>query len=222
MALALRTLWFGGEPDRGTADLPCEIWSTGDPAGDQNNSQGTRVSAADVLREYGVNLYTIGGANHPDARDRCIQHLAGYMQRLTRQGPAFLVDPDRWRMSAPEGVIDSTHFIDALEAGYTWDERSIAHMVSPNTRRARKDGFYDHAMNAIEYMVLAYGPAQPTKVDREKEAARARRLATKDYDEADVRQMMRRGIRFGGTPRRRRRAIVATHRHAVPAAGGSS
>jgi hypothetical protein len=205
MAVALRHLWFGGEPNAaGERTLPMEVWSTGDPAGDQNNSQGTRVSAADVLREYGVMLYTIGGANHPDARDRCIQHLAGYMQRLTRQGPAFTVDPDRWRLSGPEGVVESTHFIDALEAGYVWDERSIAHAVSPNTRRARKDGFYDHAMNAIEYVVLAYGPAQPTKVDHEKEQARARHLATKDHDEADVRQMVRRGIRFGGTPGRRR------------------
>ena len=126
------------------------------------------------------------------------------MQRLTRQGPAFTVDPDRWRLSGAEGVMESTHFIDALEAGYVWDERSIAHAVSPNTRRARKDGFYDHAMNAIEYIVLAYGPAQPTKVNVEKEQARARHLATKDHDEADVRQMVRRGIRFGGTPSRRR------------------
>lgn len=206
MAVAQRALWFGGEPDPVTGDLtlPMEVWSTGDPAGDQNNSQGTRISAADVLREYGVNLATIAGANHPDARDRCIQHLAGYMKRLTRQGPAFAVDPDRWKMDGPEGVIESTHFIDALEAGYVWDERSIAHSVSPNTRRARKDGFYDHAMNAIEYIVLAFGPAQPTKVDHEKEQARARRLATRDWDEADVKVGARQGGRFGGTVRYRR------------------
>jgi len=207
MALAQRALWFGGDPDPVTGErtLPLEVWSTGDPAGDQNNSQGTKVSAADVLREYGVNLYTIGGANHPDARDRCIQHLAGYMKRLTRQGPAFAVDPDRWLMDGPEGVIESTHFVDALEAGYVWDERSIAHAVSPNTRRARKDGFYDHAMNAVEYIVLAYGPAQPTKVDHEKAAARARQQMTKDYDEADRRASAvtaRRGGRWGGSVRR--------------------
>jgi len=204
MAVALRTMWFGGEPNAaGERLLPMEVWSTGDPAGDQNNSQGTRVSAADVLREYGVALYTIGGANHPDARDRCIQHLAGYMQRLTRQGPAFTVDPDRWKINTLEGVTDSTHFIDALEAGYVWDERSIAHAVSPNTRRARKDGFYDHAMNCIEYVVLAYGPAQPTKVDHEKEQAKARKQMQHDYDEADVRRAVRAGTRFGGLPRRR-------------------
>ena len=58
MAVALRHLWFGGEPNAaGERTLPMEVWSTGDPAGDQNNSQGTRVSAADVLREYGVMLY---------------------------------------------------------------------------------------------------------------------------------------------------------------------
>ena len=121
MAVAQRHLWSAGEPDPlGERVMPCEVWSTGDPAGDQNNSQGTRVSAADVLREYDVNLYTIAGANHPDARDRCIQHLAGYMKRLTRQGPAFTVDPVGGCCAA-EGIIESTHFIDALEAGYIWD-----------------------------------------------------------------------------------------------------
>ena len=70
MAVALRHLWFGGEPDaQGERPLPCEVWSTGDPAGDQNNSQGTRVSAADVLREYGVLLTTIAG-REPSRRAR--------------------------------------------------------------------------------------------------------------------------------------------------------
>jgi hypothetical protein len=207
MAVAQRHLWFGGEPDPlGERELPCEVWSTGDPAGDQNNSQGTRVSAADVLREYGVMLYTIAGANHPDARDRCIQHLAGYMKRLTKQGAAFTVDPHRWLMVAPEGVIESTHFIDALEAGYIWDSRKIAHSVSPNTRRALKDGFYDHAMNCIEYVVLAYGPAQPTKVDLAKQQARAQREMTKDRDPADLARVggHRVGGRWGGSHSRRR------------------
>lgn len=213
MVVAQRALWFGapataddpdGQYEKGELVVPMEIWSTGDPAGDQNNSQGTKISAADVLREYGVNLSTIPGANHPDARDRCIQHLAGYMKRLTRQGPAFVVDPERWLMDGPEGAVGSTHFTDALEAGYVWDERSISHSVSPNTRRARKDGFYDHSMNAIEYVVLAYGPAQPTKVDHDKEQARARRRATRDYDEADrTRTQHTRGGRYGGATRRR-------------------
>jgi hypothetical protein len=164
------------------------------------------VSAADVLREYGVMLYTIAGANHPDARDRCIQHLAGYMKRLTKQGAAFTVDPARWLMVAPEGIIESTHFIDALEAGYIWDSRKIAHSVSPNTRRALKDGFYDHAMNCIEYVVLAYGPAQPTKVDLAKQQARAQREMTKDRDPADLARVggHRVGGRWGGSHSRRR------------------
>ena len=211
MVVAQRGLWFGAaapeddEPrhvKKGDLIMPCEVWSTGDPAGDQNNSQGTRVSAADVLREYGVNLATIPGANHPDARDRCIQHLAGYMKRLTRQGPAFAVDPTRWLLIEPSGIpIESTHFIDALEAGYVWDERAVRHTVSPNTRRPLKDGFYDHAMNSLEYQVLAYGPAQPTKVDVDKAVARARQLATKDWDQADLKMATRTG-RFGGRVRR--------------------
>lgn len=213
-----RAQWFGtpaltddprGRWAKGDLILPFDVQSTGDPAGDQNNSQGTRLSAADVLREHGVNLYTIAGANHPDARDRCLQVIAGYQKRLTRQGPAFAIDPVRWLAVMPDGTLQgSTHMVDAFEAGYVWDERAIAHSVSPNTRRARKDGYYDHSMNALEYVVLAYGPAQPTKVDHDKAEARARRQATDDYDEADQRRAgngvtARRG-RFGGVQRGRR------------------
>ena len=204
-AVQQRAQWFGHVDRDGDLVLPLEVWSTGDPAGDQNNSQGTRVSAADILREHDVQLQTIAGANHPDARDRCIQHLAGYMRRLTRQGPAFKVDPERWLLFDSEGPQASTHFIDALEAGYVWDDRSIRHSVSPNTRRARKDGFYDHSMNAIEYVVLAYGPAQPTKVNHEKEQARADREMTRDRDEMDVtRSRHARLARAGGMARRHR------------------
>lgn len=205
--LGVRAQWFGGvfDPDNPEAcDWPYEIKSTGDPAGDQNNSQGTSVSAADILREHGVQLWTIPGANNLDARDRAIQHAAGYMRRLTRMGPAFVVDPERWLLMKDDGVTTgSTHFIDALEAGYVWDERKFNTQTSPNTRRPRKDGFYDHGMNTLEYLILGYGPAQPTKVDHAKAERLARERAQQDYDPADVRQTQTRS-RFGGVRRRRR------------------
>lgn len=203
--LGIRAQWFGGvwnpeAPD--DAEWPYEIKSTGDPAGDQNNSQGTSISAADVLREHGVQLWTIPGANHIDARDRAIQHIAGYQRRLTKLGPAFLVDPDRWLLMKPnEAPIPSTHFVDALEAGYVWDERVYTTTLSPNTRRPKKDGYYDHGMNTLEYLVLAYGPAQPTRVDHAKAERRAIERSQRDTDPMDRRIVSR--SRAGGSARGR-------------------
>jgi hypothetical protein len=199
--VAQRATWFW--PEDATDDgLPFDVMSTGDPAGDQNNSQGTSTSAADILREHGISLYTIPGANHIDARDRCIQHVAGYQRRLTRTGPAFYVDPDRWLLLASDGPRFSTHFVDALEAGYVWDDRVYTTSLSPNTRRPRKDGFYDHGMNCLEYVVLAYGPAQPSKVD----AAKAERLALarsqRDLDPVGKKAgQVKHPSRYGGTRR---------------------
>jgi hypothetical protein len=39
-------------------------------------------------------------------------------------------------------------------------------MANPNTRRPLKDGFYDHAQNAAEYIILAFGPAAGVKPKR--------------------------------------------------------
>ena len=43
-----------------------------------------------------------------------------------------------------------------------WDERSLASSSSPNTRRPKNDGFYDHAMNCLEYITLMFGPSIPS------------------------------------------------------------
>jgi hypothetical protein len=59
-------------------------------------------------------------------------------------------------------------------------------------------------MNAVEYIVLAYGPAQPTKVDADKEQQRAQRQMQQDRDPADVKTAHRVGGRWGGTNSRRR------------------
>lgn len=200
--LGIRALWFGGDPEKG-GEWPYAVQSTGDPAGDQHNSQGTSTSAADILREHGIALWTLAGANHPDARDRCVQHIAGYQRRLTKMGPAFVVDPERWLLLRDDGPVQSTHFVDALEAGYVWDERVYTTTSSPNTRRPRKDGFYDHGMNTLEYLVLAYGPAQPSRVDHAKAERAAIARSQRDLDPMDVKVV--RGSRYGGTARQRLR-----------------
>ena len=81
----------------------------------------------------------------------------------------------------------------------------------PNTRRARKDGFYDHSMNAIEYVVLAFGPAQPTKVIMR----RSRRAARRSRDREGT---SRREPTCGGWWQRPSpRHVIVTPRHALEA-----
>jgi hypothetical protein len=151
IVLQIRSQWFPGA---------LEVKSTGDPAGTAANSQGTKRSAADVLKANGISLQVVPGANHPDRRNTAIQAAAGYMRRLTGQGPAFAVSP-RFVVVGRNYQRPTAVLVDALEAGYVWDERSTASSGSPSTRRPKKDGWYDHSMNCLEYIVLKFGPVLP-------------------------------------------------------------
>ena len=72
--------------------------------------------------------------------------------------------------------------VDGFEAGYVWDERSLAATSSPNTRRPKKDGFYDHTQNCHEYIELAFGAAQPSKQIVKQDDRRAlKRLQVDDH-----------------------------------------
>lgn len=131
---------------------PIEVKSTGDPAGTAMNSQGTNRSAADVLKGYGIDVerHTVKGANHPDKRNAAIQAVAGYMRRLVSGGaPAFQVNP-RFAVIQKSYERDAPILVEAFEAGYVWDERAVNASRSPNTRRAKKDGFYDHPMDCFD------------------------------------------------------------------------
>lgn len=153
-----------------------ETWSCCDPAGTMKNSQGTKTSACDVLNAHGVFPRAIDGSNSPTMRDSAIQKLGAALQRLTHGRPAVRVHP-RCRQ-----------FIDGLEAGYVWDSRSIANSISPNTRRPRKDGTYDHLQNCGEYTWLNFGPAYLTPDATKQGEAQAERRANRgrmDYDRLD-------------------------------------
>lgn len=165
------------------------VWSTGDPAGASENSQGTKLNAERVLQEQDIALRLVPGANHPEKRNYAIQVLAGYMRRASiRGGQSFGVDNARWLVVDASGATKTLFCADGLEAGYVWDERSVATTTSPNTRRPRKDGYYDHSMNTLEYAALSFGPAQPSKVDMQKLERQALARAQKDYDPEDTRR----------------------------------
>lgn len=153
-----------------------EVWSCCDPAGARLDSQGINNTAVNVLNGHGVHPRYVDGSNSPTYRDAAIQKLSQALTKLSRGVPMVQVHP-RCRL-----------FIDGLEAGYIWDDRSIANSVSPNTRRPRKDGTYDHLQNCAEYSWLNFGPAALTPKDAQRETDRVERMmnqARKDHDPAD-------------------------------------
>jgi hypothetical protein len=175
VALRYRAEWFTS---------PLEIRSTCDPAGEAVSNHGVPQRAVDVLREMGVMVTSTPAANHPEKRNYAIQQMAAAMQRRTRQGEAFRVNP-RFVLVTPHGIKHTEVLVDAFEAGYVWDDRTFTTTTSPNTRRPKKDGFYDHGMNCCEYMELAFGFAQPTKIEIRKLDAKALKNAQRDTDPYD-------------------------------------
>jgi len=189
VALRYRAAWC---PD------PLEVRATCDPAGEAVSNQGVPQRAVDVLREYGVFAKAVPAANHPEKRAWAIQQMAGAMRRRTHVGEAFRINPRFVLVGAGIGARQTELLVDAFEAGYVWDDRAIASTASPNTRRPKKDGYYDHGMNGCEYIVLAFGWGQPTKIDVTKLDARAVRRSQRDTDEYDQMTRPRSSGRRGG------------------------
>ena len=153
MALQYRAHWFPGV---------LEVRSTGDPAGESFSPHGVATSAADVLRKHGVDLQLFSSATRVDRRDMAIQTVAGYMRRLTPQGPAFRVTP-QFVVVTKRGSTTTPVLVDGFEAGYVWDSKSTKGTTNPNTRRPLKDGYYDHGQNCVEYIALMFGPRTKRK-----------------------------------------------------------
>lgn len=153
---------------------PLDILSTCDPAGAAHSSHGLSKNAVTLLFEHGVRPVWVDGANQPALRDTAIQRVAQYALRHTAQGPGLRVHPR------------CATLIDGLEAGYVWDERSLQTAALPNTRRPKKDGHYDHLQNCLEYLVLAFGGAQPTRKEAERVRVAAMAAAQRDLDPYDL------------------------------------
>jgi hypothetical protein len=212
--LAIRAAWFPTpvvplpigrlasdfERYRRQRDRGLNVQSVGDPAGATNNSQGTNRSAVTVLAEMGIIVTTQPDANHIERRNYAIQTFAGYLERSLPAGvPCFRIS-DRFLVIGQEsGVQARSLLVDGFEAGYVWDVLSSARTASPNTRRPKKDGVFDHSMNTCEYAALQWAPASPASLagtfhtDTERiragqlqarEARRQLRLAQRDDEES--------------------------------------
>lgn len=186
-----RARWF---PD------PLEVATCCDPAGSHNNSQGVRSNGVEVLRSLGFAPAWKADSNTPDVRVAMVERIAGYMRRRTPQGEAFGVDATRWMRITPSAVVPHRFLADGFQAGYVWDE----HMVSvgnKQVRKPKKDGWYEHGQNCLEYLEHHFGGVQPTLEQATKRAVSIQQRALKDrqrdFDSYDqMRRMGQRG-RFG-------------------------
>ncbi len=122
----------------------------------------------------GVGAVFTTGANRPEKREWCVQQISSYFSRLILARPALCVHPR------------AEILIDGFEAGYVYDDRTSVNSRLPNVRRPKKDGFYDHLQNTVEYAVLAYGQTSFTPGEAMEETRRRRLAQLEDRDAWDV------------------------------------
>lgn len=168
-----RNLWF---PHRLRIDATC------DPAGAAENSQGLRGTPVQILRdwyrEHGerdaddkfVVPLVIPNANHPEKRDAAVKLLATYMRRHVNGDEAFLVDPERWVLAELGDERQDTFFIDGLEVGYVLEAEPRHSTRLGSFWLPKKDKFYEHPMNCLEYGALAHVRELPLSGQRANEA----------------------------------------------------
>lgn len=193
-----RGLWF---PHRLRIDATC------DPAGAAQNSQGLRGTPVQILRdwyrEHGersadgkyVVPTVIPDANAPEKRYAATELLATYMRRHVNGDEAFLVDPDRWVLAELGDERQDSFFVDGLEVGYVLEPEPRHSQRLGSFWLPKKDKFYEHCMNCLEYGALAHVRDLPLQGQRANEAIirhdvkraqderKALRLAQRDDDE---------------------------------------
>ncbi len=152
-----------------------EVWACCDPAGADENSQGTKMNGVRVLQDHNIFARWIPGSNKADRRDYAIQTIAGFMRQLTTNGPAL------------QSHSRCTILNDGFEAGYVWDERKAgAPQMLPNIRRPKKDGYYDHLQNTAEYTILNFAVGTPVVQQKARRDAQQLQNAQRDHDPDDV------------------------------------
>ncbi len=161
--------WFG--------PCPMGIEMCCDPAGSHQNSQGARFTGVEMVRRFGFSPSWRKDANAPDVRAGAIEALVAHMRRRIPTGESLLVneEPSRWQLVDLTGPRNEPFLADAFEAGYVWDE----HMVSVGNkqiRKPKKDGWFEHGMNVVEYLELTFGADRPTEEQAAKDERERHRI----------------------------------------------
>lgn len=160
IALRYQQSWFPS---------PVETRYCCDPAGAADTSHGT-PGALQMLRQHGIVPRWRADANSPAVRLSVIERIAAQMRRRAAdRSEAFAIsaDADRWLRISAQATVEHHMLADGCESGYVWDEHLIS-VANKQVRKPKKDGWYEHAQNAMEYLEVTFGtvakPAAPSLV----------------------------------------------------------
>jgi hypothetical protein len=178
LVLMLRVRLFPGFPNT-------EFWTWCDPTGATGN-QGMNHTAIRHLQGLGVAARFEGSSNRADVRYGAIQVIAGYLERMAKDGsPAmqmipqiyelqklpkpYLPQPGDVLLEMPDtGVqylarLTELH-IAAFSNGYVWDDHASPD-GQPNIRKPKKGTRYDDFMNSLEYVVIGEKISVPSDAE---------------------------------------------------------
>lgn len=184
--LQIRARWFPHQAEN--------IQSWCDPAGATGNG-GTLHTPVRLLQDLGVGVRYNGAgngeknANDADVRYAAIQVVAGYMERLARDGsPAFQMHPQCIELLKDGPNVrerETDLLVQAFEVGYIWEDKALSD-AHPNIRKPKKGTRYDDLMNAGEYVVTGEGLSVPMQNQmlraEQRMALIARRIAAQDAE----------------------------------------
>lgn len=189
---AARVLQIRGRLFPGLPDTEFVTWC--DPTGATGN-QGMQHTAHRHLVGLGVSARFTPTSNQAHVRYAAIQVIAGYLERVAKDGsPAFQMVPAITELQWEGGFLaerPSELHIAAFQTGYVWDERASPEGL-PNVRKPKKGTRYDDLMNTGEYVIIGEQITVPTHAEMwsadRKVAAAAERIA-----QAAVRAVQRPG-----------------------------
>ena len=138
------------------------VWCC-DPAG-VSNPLG--VDLKSILRPHGIQPRYVEDSNSPVVRNAMIERVTKQLrERSLDSKEAFVVsNSQRWQIMASSGLTLDRFFADGLEFGYVWDELVVS-VGNKQMRRPKKDGWYEHAQNCLEYLEANFGASGGKKVE---------------------------------------------------------
>jgi hypothetical protein len=128
-------------------------------------------------------------ANDPRVRAAAIQTTIGYLKRRAADGaPLFRINP-RFVVVGEHDRADVPVLQQLLEGGYCYDpKRSYTGAQFHGIRPPRKDGYYEHPANCLEYLTTVFAPpdaAAQAGIIRNDAAARDARRLLRDHGKDD-------------------------------------
>ena len=150
-----------------------EVRTCCDPAGSHESSHGLQMNGVSVLYDAGIPAQFRQDSNTPAVRLAMVERIANYMRARSPRGEAFAIDSDHWMRVSASSVIQHKFLADGFQAGYVWDEHLIS-VANKQVRRPKKDGWYEHGQNCVEYLEHNFGGVQPTLEQSARHAATMR------------------------------------------------